>query len=1013
MGKRAWEIDSNEINLNELDTNNLDQYIILTKNIEEFIKGVDNKKLFLMGPKGIGKTLILKAKSQLMRDVQSGYQFIPEDNLCEKFSNIGIVFSAMDLNKFKSRAIWHEVWEIALLCLILKRFKVSLPIDIENVLHEAEALNEILAALLQNRGEIDHLHSLVATFLKPSIRKIPNVNQIAIFIDSIDEAFDNHVGYNLKSTNLKSTNLSPEVWINSQNSILKIAKDLCDSFKHIKIYLTVRSEAYINNNDPIKLQLDQYTTHIRYNYNQLENIFNQNIESMNLEDIFPNNETPIKKFVGYDKITHSFVENSSGDRIEESVFGFIYRHTFGRPREIMEIGKTISEKFSPSERTPDNIRSIVNEVGYELFGQLKKEIVPYFEDDLFLEFSQKIRQNVITCEIVEKLRSNFEKYHNVDDIFLYFYRMGVLGYVDTDIEGNMIQKFLPAGEYSLSNHRIPDSKYYLLHPSLNESLKKFHKSDFYDHRNIIGYDYSFLDRAFDKTCKHVHFGLDRDSLAIVIPELNKCKCLTIIQRPDQEWTKIEKCKKVTFQYNNAEKIEFLIYHDNLDRIDKNLALRAHYNCKPVIFYTQDRNILLSIIKASDTLSFGIPDYFLEFKPIDLSDKFIYFAMRCYDESQNAKINYQLEKFNAKSSPMLIDRFLLDKSIQIVDNVLFVVILVEDKGSLICIERPSYTMKPSEIVVRCNHNDEFTFYTLRQNKLIEGVYQFYKLLKQNKIEPYNKDVPNNLLNIFILIQVNVIKNAIPRETLQKIFPQRSSSEIVDDLIMVGMDVAERTNKLSKKYPLIRNNYIIELSKRKAFFPMDEECYNFVSNSDQLDDFQEMFNFLKILKVKPLIEQYKSVFISYSNEDIVFARHLRNFLVARGVDVFFFELDSQPTLLKELMQKEIYKRDIFLFIASKNSLMSEPCQFELSNCQEKQNKDWSKDLLVTLKIDDYIFEINKHNIPQKNRDEFWSNIQFIKDRRMLDYKQFMINFNRVNFQEKIIELIYNNFLKETEK
>lgn len=115
----------------------------------------------------------------------------------------------------------------------------------------------------------------------------------------------------------------------------------------------------------------------------------------------------------------------------------------------------------------------------------------------------------------------------------------------------MTQKFLPVGKYSLSDQPIPEFKYFILHPALNEEMKKYHQNDFYDSTNIIGYNYPFLVNEKVRRTKHLHFGLDRDDVSILIPELNKSKTLAVIQLPCQEWSELCSHNRVSFDYSNS------------------------------------------------------------------------------------------------------------------------------------------------------------------------------------------------------------------------------------------------------------------------------------------------------------------------------------------------------------------------------------------------------------------------------------------------------------------------------
>jgi len=187
----AWNIEADLIKIRDIDTARLGDYVVVNNEIREFLKcGEQDSKLFIVGPKGLGKTLLLKVKSQIYRDKQPGYHCIPRDELCDKFTNIGTSFSQKDLKAFRNREIWTKTWEICLLTLILRSVDAELPEAIKSVVADAYQLPDILGALLERRGQIAKLHALVHTHLRPRVRNLRSVSrlyQVAVFIDNIVE----------------------------------------------------------------------------------------------------------------------------------------------------------------------------------------------------------------------------------------------------------------------------------------------------------------------------------------------------------------------------------------------------------------------------------------------------------------------------------------------------------------------------------------------------------------------------------------------------------------------------------------------------------------------------------------------------------------------------------------------------------------------------------------------------------------------------------------------------------
>lgn len=153
------------------------------------------------------------------------------------------------------------------------------------------------------------------------------------------------------------------------------------------------------------------------------------------------------------------------------------------------------------------------------------------------------------------------------------------------------------------------------------------------------------------------------------------------------------------------------------------------------------------------------------------------------------------------------------------------------------------------------------------------------------------------------------------------------------------------------------------------------------------------------------KFQSVFISYSFNDKIFARIFNDLLRRFGVNTFLWERDAPGgRRLKKIMAENIQNHDRLLFIASKHSLKSEACHYELQEAREKQNKEW-KDIYYPIHIDNYLFEVRKEDIPRKYREDFWENIEEVKEFNSKDFTQFKTeeDFKSPEFEEAVKQLI----------
>lgn len=150
--------------------------------------------------------------------------------------------------------------------------------------------------------------------------------------------------------------------------------------------------------------------------------------------------------------------------------------------------------------------------------------------------------------------------------------------------------------------------------------------------------------------------------------------------------------------------------------------------------------------------------------------------------------------------------------------------------------------------------------------------------------------------------------------------------------------------------------------------------------------------------------QSVFISYSFKNKDFAKKINASLMSKGVITFLWEKDAPGGKgLKKIMKENVNRFDRVLFIASQHSLRSEACQFELSEGRKKQEKLW-KDIYFPIHIDNYLFEVEKEDIrPLEKQDEYWKNIQELKQLNSLDFSAFIENYDENKYDSMVYNLV----------
>jgi len=154
------------------------------------------------------------------------------------------------------------------------------------------------------------------------------------------------------------------------------------------------------------------------------------------------------------------------------------------------------------------------------------------------------------------------------------------------------------------------------------------------------------------------------------------------------------------------------------------------------------------------------------------------------------------------------------------------------------------------------------------------------------------------------------------------------------------------------------------------------------------------------------EFQSIFISYSFRDKEFANQINAELLRKGILTFLWEKDSPGGKnLEEIMTEGVKEKDRVLFIASKDSLKSAACHYELSAGRKKQETTW-EEVLFPIHIDNYLFDVKKEIIrPRAFQEEYWQNIQELRNLNSLDFSEFTngTSFDRNEYENLIFRLV----------
>jgi class 3 adenylate cyclase len=484
---RAWTVDADDIRVAE-DFD--DALLHRTPEIDAFLAPDRDDKFIVIGTKGFGKTLLLKAKRILVqRDGRAAC--LPSGSLLDK--PIGDkIFSREAIGFFAGAPLpWSKVWLTAIALALLKHARAT----------EGLKVNARLAGLLRDaqlHGVIDHFVRLLdltpselqraATdtdgHLVPRLRALKT--PVAIFVDGIDEYFNKHVEE--RPTNPSVTGeLSPQVWYFAQLGLVEVAYQLRRINHHLKVYAAIRKEAYaaLPRRTAMAQQYRGSAVDIVYSPQSLREIFVNNVRLVKAERMVRPSRArtqPLEAFLGRTEV-HDASTHETEDALE-----YLCRHTLLRPRDLMTIGERLVA-LRPEERQHEHrMKEAVHQAAGEIALEYLAEVAPYIGEIDIDAWLARLPGPVLKRAELEALGGT-----DADARVPWaLYRVGLLGLVQHDrARGEWRQRFLRPGEAMLEpDGTLPPASHYLVHPVLSDLVGRANPAFLQrmDRVNVLGYD---------------------------------------------------------------------------------------------------------------------------------------------------------------------------------------------------------------------------------------------------------------------------------------------------------------------------------------------------------------------------------------------------------------------------------------------------------------------------------------------------------------------------------------------
>jgi serine/threonine protein kinase len=466
---QIWATDANQIDIVDLE-----KILFHNDMVDGFLNG--RHRHFISATKGFGKTLLLTYKRHLLtRSSASRGQLptmVPEGRPYLDFMSEMRLLSSRYEEPLADVSTTKRIWSAALRISVISHQPAvideseateldAFPNRIQRWLGGAKIQPTVVFKELTTLGvsELNRLIDRTENFLDHKMRQIHE--GMFFFVDKVDQAI---------------RHLSQDAWIAVQAGLIEAAWETMNANSHLKIYASIRQEAFSSYQSDIKSNLFAATTSLHYSADELHALLDR------LAQCYEGCPT-FADFLGLNVVRH-------GRRpAPEDGFQYVLRHSCGRPRDLVAIASAISSKRSTLNES--GLREIVQQtcsdvVISNLFDEVRVFLNCLGDRDARLKFLAKLPGNILqkseairVCEEFNGLEPGTLQHFGEEssDIFHPFrdlYFVGLLGVVQRDPEtGEMTQRFRrPHDPLAPTTSELPETPVYLIHPALDTFIRR-------------------------------------------------------------------------------------------------------------------------------------------------------------------------------------------------------------------------------------------------------------------------------------------------------------------------------------------------------------------------------------------------------------------------------------------------------------------------------------------------------------------------------------------------------------
>lgn len=470
-----WEADAGNIT----NYSNFDKFVYRNGSVDAFLKVAG--KRYIIAAKGMGKTLLLSYRRYLLEKSytegeHSSVIFIPSDHTYIAFiESIKTTLSKSHISKFENWEYCKRVWTAVIELSVLSYSEFDLQAFLNDLPPRSERHSKLLENLLQVPRSVEYIfneiinmsESTLTQFIQETANSIGaafcKINRsVYLFFDRFDNALETS---------------HDSIWIPIQAGLLEAAWDVSRTNSHVKIYLSIRLEAYIAHSSRNKNSISSSVVTIKYSREELKELVNHLVA-------YYEKKPSIEAFLGFDTFPNTVTYQ------EENVFDFMFRYSIGRPRDFVQfcdqLSKAKDSLYSSYEDRrmllKDKVRKTSSDtIIASLFEELRMLLCCLTTQARFNDFLSHLTHNILTYSEMKYLCGIFNRNDCIGNCsicsnehhpFCDLYNMGLLGIVSLE---DRIQHFKTP--YDSFIHGLRNGiDYFLIHPSLREYINAIHMS---------------------------------------------------------------------------------------------------------------------------------------------------------------------------------------------------------------------------------------------------------------------------------------------------------------------------------------------------------------------------------------------------------------------------------------------------------------------------------------------------------------------------------------------------------